>query len=366
VEGETTGNDTLDKNAYCVDLYSSMMRSFEKDFKVKNNGNELTVADLGITQKFEAMLPDEYAGAFIDEDNILHVKFIGKSNMKKYTSIFSAKDSRVVYEYATVSLTTLLAIQDALDLVMRDFDIAFTTTDEINNGLKIGLLDISRKKEVINYLRENISDLPVENLFFEESSKCTFTATAAPGTNITKSYPSAWMSVGYNAYKSSTGKYGVITAGHGTTVGTIMYGSSTSLRLGMTSLVKYSSGTIDAAFVPFDSAYSPQKSSDFSQIVLTPLVTPVGMTTYKRGNISGYNTGTLTSASASCTAGGYTYTDQVVVSNSQQGGDSGGPVWVKSGGVGNLFGIATIGISGGAVASKAYNINAAFGVSLYK
>jgi hypothetical protein len=365
-ENKSTLSDSLDANSYCVSLYSSMMQSFKEDFEVSNRKDMFAFEDSDIVQKYEEILPDEYAGAFIDDKNILHIKFVGESNTKKYKSIFAAEDSRVVYEQANVSLKMLLAIQDMLDLVMNDFDIASTMTDEINNGLKIGLLDMSRKEEIIKYLSENILELPVNNLFFEEVSGIKSTASAAPGTNISdKSSGAAHMTVGYNAYKASTGQYGVVTAGHGTSVNQKMYNSSGS-QIGTTSLRQFS-GTIDAAFVPYASGFTPIASSDFSQIWTIPMV--AGQNTYKRGITSGYNTGTLVSGSATGTYDGQTFTNQVVASNLQQAGDSGGPLWTK---IGNnntttLYGIATFADSNNqAWASYAYNINSAFGISLYK
>jgi len=361
---ENTWADALDANSFCVSLYSRMMQDFIEDFEAADRKAEPGFETL---EKHEEMLPDEYAGAFIDDENILHVKLIGESNMRKYKSIFAAEDSRVVYEYANVSLKTLLAIQDLLDLVMVDFDIAYTATDEMINGLKIGLLDMSRKEEIINYLEENILDLPVENLFFEESSGFTYTATAPSGTNITTTVlGTAHMTIGFNAYKSNTGQYGVVTAGHGTVKDQTMYNSN-GAPIGKTSLRQYS-GSLDAAFVPFSSNFTPVASSDFSQIWSVPMVQ--GTTTYKRGIKSGYNTGSLVNANVSVLVSGNTFTNQFKINNYHQGGDSGAPVWTA---IGNpslkaLYGIATFGVPTGAYeafGSYAWRISDTFGLTLY-
>ena len=368
-EKENKWINLLDANGYCASLYFRMIQNFKDEFEDIHGRDNLDfeTAEQEIeyfVRKDREILPEDYAGAYIDDENLLHVIIVGEGNKKKYMSIFASEDSRVVYEYANVSLKTLLTIQEKLDSVMQDFCIVSTATDEINNGLIINLLDMSRKKEVINHLELNISDLPIENLYFNKSLATVPTATAASGTNITNSsLGTNHMTVGYNAYRSSTGQYGVVTAGHGTIVGQKMYNAG-HLQIGTTSLRQYKTGTIDAAFVPFSNGFTP--SSEFKDTVTSMHNVVVGMTTHKRGIINSYNTGTLIHASVTASCDGYTFTNQVQISNTQEVGDSGGPVWVVFGNIKTLYGIATFKTQNNqAVASRVSNINAAFGLSTY-
>jgi len=123
------------------------------------------LVDDGFGEREVVLYPDEYAGAYIDKFNRLHIvltKDVDTDTEYDYRELTGYSEN-VVFEVATFSLSYLYKIQNALSEVMSDFDIATMSINEVKNRLEIGLLDLSRKKDVIAFLN---------NKFDEFNSKC--------------------------------------------------------------------------------------------------------------------------------------------------------------------------------------------------
>src|SRR5574344_1512583 len=322
------------RNAYSVELFQDFVESFPVE---STDGVKTTI------------FPNSYGGAYIDDNNVLHVKVVNDENTtdyglisKNYISTFEKEsnvnnlDKDIIIENAKVNLTELLKIQNILELVMIKYDISSIYTDEQTNTLNIALLDDSKKDDILTYLKENFDGFDDGCIVFVEGSAISTTASnttsnALAGSSSSSSAGTATL--GFNAYKSSTGKYGVVTAAHFATSGTTIYNAK-GTSIGSANVRQFS-GSIDAAFVPFGSSITQSKRinqlsspndtltgyySNNSSIIQ-------GMNTTKVGNTSGVNYGTVLSSNVSVVASGTLLSNQVKLSNTQLAGDSGGPVF---------------------------------------
>lgn len=246
-----------DRNSYSIELFKNFISSCPS-----NNVGSVETTDF----------PDNYGGAYIDEKNVLHIKVVDSVDdgftLKNSTNIADIKknigavdvNNDVIIEEAEVSLEEMLEIQKTLDSVMVDFDISSTYTDEEKNVLGISLLDISKKDDIITYLKKNINNFNSNSVLFEQGEAISLSASDTSNNALAGSESSSsdgWATLGFNAYNSSSGKYGVVTAAHFATSGTTIY-NSVGTTIGKPSVRQFS-GTLDAAFVPFGSSISPSK-----------------------------------------------------------------------------------------------------------
>ena len=174
----------------------------------------------------ETAYPDDYAGAYIDENNVLHIKTVGTKSQQLYKAVintpvaefeeklksfndamfvdgieksglqaqsfasssekgtkekgklengiqledFDAKEvDKIVFETAEYSYNYLLYIQSVLDEVMIKYNITSQGVDESINRLEITLKDIKGKDDIVSYLTKSIKDFDEKSLFFIES-----------------------------------------------------------------------------------------------------------------------------------------------------------------------------------------------------
>lgn len=367
-----------DKNSYSVELFNDFVDNCSSE---TINGLETTT------------YPDNYGGAYIDSSNILHFKIVPKSDelsneeIKYYISTLENdiidKNRDIVMESANVTLNKLLEIQDSLDLVMTEYNISSTYTDEEANVLIISLIEYSNKEGILKYLEKNIDDFNQSYVSFEKGTETSFSfgntsSNALSGSVTSSSNGSATL--GFNAYRSATSSYGTVTAAHFATNNTTIFNASGS-SIG-SAQVRQLSGTLDAAYVPFGNNISP--SDRINQISypddkLTGFYSNAsivqGMSTTKVGAVAGVNYGSVLSANSSVTVDNINFSEQVRVSNTQNAGDSGGPVFHSFIGPiqpgvfrpNTLIGIVTIRetSTGYGYASKAGNIMNTFGLTLY-
>lgn len=324
-----------DRNSYSVELFQEFVNNFPSEIV---DGSEKTV------------YPENYGGAYIDSIGALHLKVVEDydikdistdanyyiSALKKSSNIVDPKYD-VIIDDADVTWNQLLEVQKVLDSVMEELDISSTYTDEENNILVVSLLDISSKYDVLNYLNENINAFSQECVEFEQGSVITPTAynaynNALAGSGATSSTGYS-ATLGFNAYKASSGQYGVVAAAHFATSGTTIYNALGS-TIGTPSVRQYS-GTLDAAFIPFGSNISPsngiyQLSSPDDTLTGYYNNSSIiqGMSSKKVGKTSNVTNGSVLSVSTSIlTNSNITLTSQFKVSNTQYGGDSGAPAF---------------------------------------
>lgn len=335
-----------DRNSYYGFVFESLIDSFP---------TELIQDELG--EREEITYPQEYAGAYIDEFNILHIVLTKEANaaIKNNYHEIMGNDEDIIYDTADFPLSSLYEIQRKLDGVMQDYRIESTALNEITNKLEIHLLDNTKEKEIIEFLKNEFNDFDARSIIFKSPIGIELSATDSSSNALAGSDSDSDVmgaTLGFNAYRHSTGNYGVVTAAHFATSGTTIE-NAVGTTIGSASIRQYS-GTIDAAFVPFPVGISwSYKISGIAapddcithyypddEFIVT------GLTTDKRGRTTGGTSGTVTSVSTSLYVDPDTFTDLVRVSNTQQAGDSGGPVYHSIERVGQtdfriLVGIAT-------------------------
>ncbi len=345
----------------------------------------------------KTVYPENYAGAYIDDNDVLHIKVVDDETVmgnsfdddsKKYISVFEEKtgvdnlEEDVLFERADVSLKKLLEIQKILEPVMVKYHISATATDEEKNILRITVTDDYQKSDIIAFLKENINDFNEKSVEIVSGGGIFFTAENTSNNALAGSFcysDNSSATLGFNAYQESTNSYGVVTAGHFVGIGDTVFNAK-SYSIGTVSASKVS-GSIDAAFIPFNSRIivsdklNKLSSPNDTLTGFYPSSSIIqGMATTKIGNASNVNTGVVRSANASAAYMSDIFNDLVYISNTQLTGDSGGPVFtaftgpISAGSIrpNTLIGIVTFAdyLNYG-YASKAANIMNEYGLDLY-
>ncbi|NLE04194.1 MAG: hypothetical protein GX638_05250, partial [Crenarchaeota archaeon] len=315
-----------DRNYYCGLVFQKLVDSFPRVL-ILDEGGEREVVEY----------PQDYAGAYIDESDNLHIVLTKDANVATKDSYFKIMgyDDVVVFDVADFSLSFLREVQRTLDGVMQEFSIEFTGVDHVTNRLDVGMLDSAKSKSVIEFLKTKFNDFDDKCIIFKGSVGIRFSAAdtssnALIGSNCSLSTGTGTL--GFNAWMPSTGQFGVVTAAHFATSGTTIYNALGTL-IGSAS-VRQCSGTVDAAFIPLPagitesysiSGYTPP--DDFIYGYFPNAYDLTGMNMFKKGSSSGLTYGQVTYDSISVTVGDITFTDQVKLTNIQLPGDSGGPVF---------------------------------------
>jgi len=364
-----------DKNYYYASVFQKLIDSFPTEL----------IQDQGVDRQVVAY-PQDYAGAYIDDSNTLHIvltKSAAMTTEANYQKIMD-NDEDIIFETADFPLSRLYEIQRTLDIVMQEFGIESIALNEITNKIEIHLLDSTKEKDIIEYLKTKLYAFNDNSVIFKDpvgfETTAANTASNALGGSNTASTSGTAATLGFNAYRHATGQTGVVTAAHYATTG-LTIRNAMGTNIGSASIRQFS-GTVDAAFIPFPvgitwsyrffGTYLPNE--DFFTGYFPNAYDLTGMYVMKLGRTTGSTTGYVTSASASGVYDGITFTDQARVSNTQQDGDSGGPVfWSFTGPLipgqvrpNIIVGIATFadGSNNGYV-SKVENINNALGISPY-
>jgi hypothetical protein len=368
---------TTDRNAYYTSIYSKLSRTF------------ITTVHDESGDRAEIKYPADYAGAYIDASNNLHIIVVKSENtvatVNNYQKLLG--DSEVIFETADFPLSHLDAVQSALNDVMLKFDIACTSLNETANKIDIHLRDNTKQKDVIEFLKTVFSGFDERCLAFKDDPVNISTTAVDSSTNALTGSSTTTITggatIGFNAYRHATGQFGVVTAGHYATAGTTI-NNALAQPIGSETVRQYG-GTVDAAFVPFgnniDESYRISGFTGPNADCVTGWYNNLsidsgyitGTSITKIGRTSGVNTGTVSSLNYSFTLDGTAFSQQVVLTNTQQGGDSGGPAFTTEMGpyppnhivYHILVGIATFQENGHALVSRVENIMNALGVSPY-
>ena len=413
-----------DKNSYSLTLYQKMVSFFptEKEEEEPQTPQEETPgmsdpgmmapgveepSDAGAAEESpsgeaaeeneedaveQVVYPDEYAGAYIDDNDNLHIKLVGKKNAERYEALTN-NDESVIIEEAATPLSKLHEIQDALDEVMVEFEISETRLQEDTNTVDVYVTS-EEQSIIFKYLNSKILNFSQKSVkFVDQGSKNSgdfhFTAddsasNVLAGSELKQGFLGLSLaSAGFNAYDKRQQRYGIVTAAHYAEPGNqiknakgTLIGSPTSRQLG---------DKLDAAFIPFENEATLQPTAKIKMHTDSSLddnVTgylnndqlPVGLNTVKIGRTTGYTSGKILTNNQSFTLKGHKFNDQILASNLQKDGDSGGPIFhTVIGPVGSgeirpmeLIGIATVAYRNQAIASKAQTILDSFNLRLYR
>jgi DNA-binding transcriptional ArsR family regulator len=132
---------------------------------------------------------DEFAGAYLDESNKLHIILTNNATttiINKY--LMRGNYTGIVFETADFPLSYLYAVQSALNGVMIEFGIEATALNEIANTVDIHLLDSTKQKDVIEFLKTVFNDFDDRCVAFMGPVEITLSAaessqTLPPGNN---------------------------------------------------------------------------------------------------------------------------------------------------------------------------------------
>jgi len=314
---------------------------------------------------------DSFAGRFIDDFGNLTICYVQNSITRQTEDTMNSLRGQVIYRQDAFSYNFLAQILEAVSEVMEDFDIHAAELDEYENRVFIYLTDISRVREINNFLSEQGAFAEDAVVFIDDQDYIPFddsADTAYPGEGIFRSTGGGNVSygtMGVNAIDNETGRIGVITnehvAGKNATVwtGTIS-GSTVTLgnTVGQVSKAK-NGGTIDASFTPF---YNPEDWDMTPHARNTQGDNPSGKThtkirlgkeshivygakMMKIGMTSGTTTGTIKSTNFLIISKkddgtlGPIKTNTFRYKTSSKKGDSGGPVYFDDGSTLWLIGI---------------------------
>ena len=313
--------------------------------------------ELNLERMYESDAPSDYAVIYADENGTL-VLCVANGSANKYENIVNNIVSRKTTAYALQTFETdeapivrveekeftynlLNTIQDALDPKMSTFKIQQTAIKQEKNVVEITIEDELLIEEISQYLYGSVSDFNPEAVDFivAESEKVVPTANYA--YNGVKFYhtlfASTYGTLGFNgSYTDSSGKvhYGVFTNAHVAPVGEKM--KISALKTVGTTLFSYVGGSLDIAFVEFNSGWAVTdkmlSASDTNAIYSAATASEFyeGALTNKYGATTGKQSGKILSTSVSIDveydSGNKLITDVFKFSNKTEGGDSGGPV----------------------------------------
>ena len=382
----------LSKNGQSVMLFRKLAEAFPEIQELEAEENISAQALNGDPQPSrDNVYPSDYAGAFIDKNDVLHVVLVGEDNIALYRDALGNNDVYII-EQAETTLNDLLAIQSLLDSVMIEFEIGMTATDEEANCLKIGLMNPNRESDVLNYLEENIDGFIPSSVMFKKSSGISLTqasngpkeAIAGSTLAVPDNSDIGFYTAGFNATRG--GVVGVVTAGHKVVANSTEFKNSSLATIGKATIVAFK-GKVDASFIPLPSTLTKSykfmnnsvcKFEDnitdyYANEKFIPAIQ--GMLVYKFGAKTKNTRGTLDNLNATGDFGGVVLSDQFIIGGDikQEGGDSGCPVIdflikkPKTVTPHNIMGIAT-GVDdndGTVYCSKIGNIMSTLGLTVY-
>ena len=165
---ETSFKET-DRNSYYSGLAGNLIASFPKVLIQDEFGEREVVA-----------YPQEYAGAYIDESNTLHIVLTKNANMttkNNYLEIMG-NDEDIIFDIADFPLSHLYEIQSTLTGAMREqkFSIDGIIVNEITNKVEIHRLYSTEENEIAEFLKNKFNDFDDRCITFKESLGIELTA----------------------------------------------------------------------------------------------------------------------------------------------------------------------------------------------
>lgn len=365
-------NDTLVEQTPVV----KQVPALSVDEMIVNLKNSFVVSSTRGTENEIVAYPSNYGGMYINGEGKLVILIAGNLDEKVESSyaLRTGGDGFLmeVCEYS----------YDELDVLRSELEIFFTNESNLDfmNEIKWFSLSISNsenrvivtmdcKSDNIDKFKERVSSSPL--IKFEQSKEkpIGYSKVMKPSAFITSTYGSG--SIGYKAKKSSTGKVGIVTAGHVVpSQGILLDFDGEYLENAENIQI---SGKLDASFVPYDeSLFTFSNVTQYGGVTLTKVVGSFVEGTSVRCEGSTSMTvkgGTVKDPSASVLAtivvGGeekdVAFTDFIKTTMEVSRGDSGGICYLSSNY--NPIGIISCGDSF-TYMCKISNINSAFGLSM--
>ena len=338
----------MENQIEALDCYQNIYNSFSKD------------------EHGMPVYPDEYAGAYIEEGNLIIQLIDNSSEMQEKYLLLCNHSDKIIFREVEYSLNELAAYEKYVTSMLKDgYDVIGFGIREKDNTFEITLNSNSN----INLSRDNdsildTSEIPVKILYKEQPVACV---TIWGGDRLTNESTGGYMTAGicgtYNGAKA------LLTCGHGnekylfhtyikcenSQIGEVSY-----QRANISETAQWGDTLGDFAIVTLNNDVTTTNRV-YGGISITGTYSslPEGTTIYKYGSVTGLSYGTVTrsgdtalmSYSLQIAANSYVYyyvrglyessmynssgTDAILE------GDSGGPVYIKNGSNYLLHGIVT-------------------------
>ncbi len=319
---------------------------------------------------------DDYAGAFIDENDVLNVCILDSVNMKHYEKILGKENIKNI---SSELLKEMISKDDAF---MSDTLASLEdTSNNITIKYKVSKFSLKYLTEIENALKPNMSKLGIQVLFIDQSDNLVYiyvsnreciekvneflsnrikgydttavkyvieelniTTTAtyyAYGGRLATSSAGNWT-VGFNA-KDSNGNFGVVTCGHAVSLGDSVYNEDNK-KIGTVANRSHGS-TIDASFIPFSNTlfvkWQETQYVSYPNSSIYPNISSVatsnqfveGARVERYGIATDKTVGTIVTPNVNINGGSAnpSYTNAFLYSNAPDIGDSGGPILLSTG-----------------------------------
>lgn len=338
----------------CQSIFASNILDQPNSFDKLHEQSQEQYRDLMTSFGFEDALtdivyPDNYGGAYINDDGILVVTTTEHS-INRAANISSALSGTYIMDTVEYSYNKLNALKEDVDNALEIFyaNKSAFTEDEASLLESIVQLYVSQKDNAVVIGISGLSDEKVSrfNDMFGSSHAYTFIegGHTTPTAIALKGGIKVWLengdgaSIGWPVYfYDNNGKVckGFISAGHAYDVGDVAYVNG--VEVGECVKSKFS-GKVDAAIIKITNAdFSMSNKVAYSNDTLSNtknVLVAEGETIYKSGATSEYRSGTViaTNATINYKDFGVTIRNTLVTDALNLPGDSGGVVYCKYGG----------------------------------
>lgn len=256
--------------------FDILMNSFVNDTFYHTDTMQIQTENITATiSESKIEYPDNYAGAYYDSDNKRLNIILTDDNSDIYEDVLSSKG--IVYSKADYSLKELYDNMDILSDVMDDYGFNSISLYQRSNSLHVTYDSEYTEKQLLEIIK-NIG-VPNNMVTVEKNSEAVAEPTAqkTPDKVPASSEINLWhdtkkwrATVGFNAYQHTTGKYGIVTAGHFISSSsvpqstTITYEDFVINTKGVSTISNNSVSECDCAFIPFFSMTYWNKCRDLS------------------------------------------------------------------------------------------------------
>ncbi len=175
----------------------------EKKFVLGESADQKVKMRINVQDSVDAEKTDDYQ-KIVEQDT--------EYKSSKFTKNYIEK----IYSYASANMSKL-----GVDSVIMS---------ETNNIVKVGVISMDDSESIINAFLQDIADFDrdsIELFTVKPEDEYTFkSSTSFPGRRVYKVAGVSEGTCGFNAKDKNTGKYGVITAGHGVKTGEVLHNNN--------------------------------------------------------------------------------------------------------------------------------------------
>ena len=321
------------------DVFEALSYTFnDQELKKSINSQKLASPSGALIDGFDAnsyseYTNDEYGGMYLNENGVLVLCYVSGSNTLKASQNISnnqllskTKTALINSENEVICNYTIKEVQYSEKELLDAYDI-INNLAESKDEIKTVDIDVFKNRIIIGVSTASDISLINDNLAvvdgmyafeildddFEVQNTATISSTTAINNGSISSSPAGKL------YSSSLGKYGIITCGHGWSLGNGVYKGST--KIGYVKYRNYNTKN-DSSFILLYSghSYSDTYHDEFDSS--TPVVgSTLTLRGYKSGKIYGAK---VLSTYSSATCEGMFCTGMIRCNKKVQPGDSGG------------------------------------------